>query len=173
MYRTSLGTRGETRRAAAEAETAVVGRVRRWRRETRPSPLAPHVVVPQWVRGERPVAPASPVKRGSAHLSPTPPAPVEAGNVGNDANIQQIVNEAQHGMETTQEEAQHVAAEAPQDAHMLDSAIELAEDTLAGAIDANNLEQREELQDDPPDIVAIGAEDGLLGETVAEDKINC
>lgn len=73
MYRTSLGTRGETRRAAAEAETAVVGRVRRWKRDTRPSTLAPHVVVPQWVRGERPVAPPSPVKRVSAPPSPTVP----------------------------------------------------------------------------------------------------
>eukprot|EP00172_Hildenbrandia_rubra_P000603 Plantae.Rhodophyta-Hildenbrandia_rubra.ctg13228.p2 GENE.Plantae.Rhodophyta-Hildenbrandia_rubra.ctg13228~~Plantae.Rhodophyta-Hildenbrandia_rubra.ctg13228.p2 ORF type:complete len:605 (+),score=162.05 Plantae.Rhodophyta-Hildenbrandia_rubra.ctg13228:612-2426(+) len=48
-----LGTRGETRRAAAEAEAALVGRVRRWRRIVQPVALAPHVQIEQWVRGER------------------------------------------------------------------------------------------------------------------------
>jgi hypothetical protein len=58
MYRPSLGTRGETRRAAAEAETAIVGRVRPWTRNAaEPCPLAPHVLVPRWVRAPDPPAP--------------------------------------------------------------------------------------------------------------------
>lgn len=55
-YRPSLGTRGELRRIAAEAETATIERVRPWKRKLQPCKLAPHVLVPQWVRGE-PVAP--------------------------------------------------------------------------------------------------------------------
>ena len=72
MYRASLGTRGETRRAAAEAEHAVIGRVRRWERKVGPAPLAPHVTIPMWVRGERTAAPLSPGKPA------TPPAPKAA-----------------------------------------------------------------------------------------------
>lgn len=67
MYRASLGTRGETRRAAAEAETALVGRVSRWKRVVKPAALAPHVIIEQWERGERP--PPSP------RAPTTPPAP--------------------------------------------------------------------------------------------------
>lgn len=51
-YRPSLGTRGELRRIAAEAETATIERVRPWKRKLQPCKLAPHVLVPQWVRGE-------------------------------------------------------------------------------------------------------------------------
>lgn len=82
MYRPSLGTRGETRRAAAEAETALVGRVRAWKRkQAEPCALAPHVLVPQWIRTEN--APTSPLKKlftgletkdGSAGSGETPAA---------------------------------------------------------------------------------------------------
>lgn len=62
MYRPSLGTRGETRRAAAEAETALVGRVRPWTwKSSQPCPLAPHVLVSRWVRAPDP--PPSPVRK--------------------------------------------------------------------------------------------------------------
>jgi hypothetical protein len=66
MHRASLGTRGETRRQAAEAETALIGRVRKWRRVgPGPAGLAPHVLVPTWVRA--PDAPASPLRPPSRH----------------------------------------------------------------------------------------------------------
>jgi hypothetical protein len=62
MYRASLGTRGETRRQAAEAETALIGRVRKWTRAPpAPARLAPHVRVSSWVRA--PEAPPSPPRR--------------------------------------------------------------------------------------------------------------
>lgn len=59
-YRASLGTRGELRRIAAEAETATIERVRPWRRQVQPCKLAPHVVVPQWIRSELPPKPPTP-----------------------------------------------------------------------------------------------------------------
>lgn len=51
-YRSSLGTRGELRRIAAEAETATIEHVRPWKRKLQPCKFAPHVMIPQWVRGE-------------------------------------------------------------------------------------------------------------------------
>lgn len=62
MYGRFSGTRGETRRAAAEAENAIVGRVRRWDKKVCVAPLAPHVTIKVWVPGERPTKPLSPVK---------------------------------------------------------------------------------------------------------------
>ena len=56
-YRASLGTRGELRRIAAEAETATIDRVRPWHRRVQGCRLAPHVVVPQWIRSEQPAKP--------------------------------------------------------------------------------------------------------------------
>ncbi|PXF42295.1 hypothetical protein BWQ96_08014 [Gracilariopsis chorda] len=55
--RPSLGTRGELRRIAAEAEAATIDRVRPWRRTTQACRLAPHVVIPQWIRYEHPPSP--------------------------------------------------------------------------------------------------------------------
>ncbi|CAN8074621.1 unnamed protein product [Agarophyton chilense] len=55
--RPSLGTRGELRRIAAEAEAATIDRVRPWRKTTQSCRLAPHVVVPQWIRCEHPASP--------------------------------------------------------------------------------------------------------------------
>lgn len=59
-YRASLGTRGELRRIAAEAETATIDRVRPWHRRIQGCRLAPHVVVPQWIRSEQPAKPRTP-----------------------------------------------------------------------------------------------------------------
>lgn len=69
MYRPSLGTRGEARRAQIEAETALLGRVRPWTRvPNQPCPLAPHVFVPRWIRAPDP--PTSPLKAAAnAHAA--------------------------------------------------------------------------------------------------------
>lgn len=56
-YRASLGTRGELRRIAAEAETTTIDQVRPWHRNVQPCRLAPHVIVPQWIRSSEPAAP--------------------------------------------------------------------------------------------------------------------
>lgn len=68
-YRASLGTRGELRRIAAEAETATIDRVRPWERKIQPCKLAPHVIVPQWIRSELPPKPRpSPVISTEAQI---------------------------------------------------------------------------------------------------------
>ena len=59
-YRASLGTRGELRRIAAEAESVTIDHVRPWIRKVQPCRLAPHVIVPQWIRLENPVKPKPP-----------------------------------------------------------------------------------------------------------------
>lgn len=59
-YRASLGTRGELRRIAAEAEIAAIERVRPWIRQVQKCKLAPHVIVPQWSRLEHPVEAKAP-----------------------------------------------------------------------------------------------------------------
>lgn len=55
--RQSLGTRGELRRIAAEAEAATIDRVRPWRKTIQPCRLAPHVIVPRWIRLDAPTPP--------------------------------------------------------------------------------------------------------------------
>lgn len=75
-YRASLGTRGELRRIAAEAETAIIERVRPWQRKVQPCRLAPHVVVPQWIRSELPPKPRTPPA--------PPPLPVTSHSVVTD-----------------------------------------------------------------------------------------
>lgn len=62
-YRASLGTRGELRRIAAEAESATIEQVRPWHRKLQPCQLAPHVTVPQWIRSEHPPKPKTPPPR--------------------------------------------------------------------------------------------------------------
>lgn len=80
MYRPSLGTRGEARRAQIEAETALLGRVRPWKRlPNQPCPLAPHVFVPRWVRAPDP--PTSPLKAAAEALAAREMGVKDAGHV--------------------------------------------------------------------------------------------